>query len=185
MRKGFIATYFIFLSSSVFADEIVYIGAGGQFGTFEQTNTSDFEGADFTALQLTLGAYIYGNHALEVRFTKGVNGEEFTSSGVKQTLEVSDATSVFYKYDFELTEKIKLYPLVGFTEAEFDVEYTNSNINYSIVDSSGLSYGLGANINISDDVKVYAEYISYFSDDKESVTIDYNGISAGVNFLFD
>ncbi|KJZ11928.1 hypothetical protein TW85_16235 [Marinomonas sp. S3726] len=185
MKKSFIAAVIVAASSQAVADNVVYIGAGGQLGTFEQTNTANFDGADFTALQLTLGAYIYGNHALEVRFTNGISGEKFTHSGDEQTIEVSDATSVFYRYDIELTESTKLYPLIGFSEAEFDVEYTNSsNNNYTIIDSSGLSYGLGINTEISEDVRLYAEYISYFSDDKESVTIDYTGLSAGIMVSF-
>ncbi|EAQ67780.1 glycyl-tRNA synthetase [Marinomonas sp. MED121] len=186
MKKNFITAVIVVASSQAVADNTVYIGAGGQLGTFEQTNTADFDGADFTALQLTLGAYVYGNHALEVRLTSGMSGEEFTHSGDEQTLQVSDAMSVFYRYDFELTKSTKIYPLVGFTEADFDVVYTSSsNSDYTIVDSSGLSYGLGVNTEISEDVKIYAEYISYFSDDKGSNTIDYTGFSAGVNFLFD
>ena len=185
MKKSFIAAVIVAASSQAVADNVVYIGAGGQLGSFEQTNTAGFDGADFTALQLTLGAYIYGNHALEVRFTNGISGEKFTHSGAEQTVEVSDAMSVFYRYDFELTESTKLYPLIGFSEAEFDVEYTNSsNSNYTIIDSSGLSYGLGLTTEISDDVRFYAEYISYFSDDKESVTIDYTGVSAGITVSF-
>lgn len=185
MKKSFIAAVIVAASSQAVADNVVYIGAGGQLGTFEQTNTANFDGADFTALQLTLGAYIYGNHALEVRLTNGISGEKFTHSGDEQTLEVSDAMSVFYRYDIELTESTKLYPLIGISEAEFDVEYTNSsNNNYTIIDSSGLSYGIGLNTEISDDVKFYAEYISYFSDDKGAFTIDYTGLSAGITVSF-
>lgn len=186
MKKSFIATSIVLASSFSFADDIIYIGAGGQLGTFEQTNTSGFDDADFTAFQLILGVYIRGNHALELRYTDGISGEEFTHSGSEQTIEVSEATSIFYKYDFNLTESVNIYPLLGFTESEFDVEYTNSSSsNYTIVDSSGFSYGLGLSAKVKDNIKLYAEYISYFSDDKESVTIDYTGVSAGINILFD
>lgn len=185
MKKSLLCVGLLSISTSVFSDGNFYGGIGLQGGTYEQSNTSGFDGANFAAYQLTLGKYLTENNAIEIRLSKGMKGEEFTYGGYDQELKVSSGTSFFYKYDFDISESAKLYPLVGYTKAKFDVEYSDYNYEYTISDLSGFSYGLGFSANVSDTVKFNAEYISYFSDDKSSVTVDYTGVTAGINVLFD
>lgn len=185
MKMRILCVGLLSVSTSVFADGNFYGGLGLQGGTYEQSNTSGFDGASFAAYQLTLGKYLNDNNAIEIRLSKGLRGEEFTYSGYDQKLKVSNATSFFYKHDFDISESNKIYPLVGYTKGKFDVEYSDYNYEYTISDLSGFSYGLGFSANISETVKFNAEYISYFSDEKNSVTIDYTGVTAGINVIFD
>ena len=185
MKKRFLLIGLMPMSISVFADGEAYGGIGIQAGTYEQTNTSGFDGADFSAYQLTLGKYLSESNAIEVRLTKGISGEEFTYGGYNQSLKVVSAKSLFFKHDFNITESNKIYPLIGYTEAKFDVDFSDYNVGYTISDLSGFSYGLGFSANISETMKFNAEYISYFSDDKTSVTVDYSSVNAGINIVFD
>jgi len=172
---GVIAVSFFINSMAVSANEgVKYGGVGYHLGSYEETGLSS---ASLTGLELKFGSYISDTVALEGRLTIGTGNDTISVFGIGVDIELNNALSLFLKGDIPLSPTANLYGLIGFTKGKI----TASVLGFSVSeDDSGLSYGIGAESKLSDDVYFSGEYVFYLSED----TYDYEGFNFGIKKLF-
>lgn len=155
-----------------------YVGANYTFVTYDEEFLGD---ADLGALSGKVGARINPYISAELRAGVGVADETATDGNVSVTLELDYLVGGYVL--FGLPNKTPIYPYIalGYTKGELTLSATDPGGSFSISESdSDLSYGLGANLAISDNVQLNAEYMKYIDKDDYEVS----GISIGASYLF-
>lgn len=151
-----------------------YFGASYHIGTYDETG---FPEANPTALTFKAGKYLEKNVAMEARLGLGLTDDTVTYLGTDIDLEVKNVLSFFVKGDLNLSESANIYGLFGFTKGKLEASTSFGLISE---DDSGLSYGLGIEAKMSNDLYFSGEYILYISEDD----YDYNGFNFGITKLF-
>ena len=162
-------------SMAVKSDEgVSYGGIGYHLGTYEETGLPS---ASPTGLELKFGTYVSDRAAFEGRLVMGMGDDSINISGFDVDIELDRAISLFLKGDLPLSSTANLYGLIGFTKGKITASVPGFSFS---VDDSGLSYGVGAEAELSNDVYVSGEYVFYLSED----TYDYSGFNLGLKKLF-
>lgn len=157
-----------------------YIGVGYHWGDYKNENSVK---SDPSAVQLVVGHYLLPIVAIEGRFGKGVgsDGIEQGGSDTGASLEVDRYASVFARIDLPLADWVNLYGLGGYTEGRLEA----SAGGYSVTDKdSGLSYGVGLEMQGRKDTFISAEYIQYLDESDAGVDYEYNGFNVNVGMYF-
>lgn len=172
---GVVGAVLMMTSMAVKSEEgISYGGIGYHLGSYEEPG---FPSASPTGLELKFGTYVSDRVAFEGRIVKGVGDDSIKVLGIDVNLEVDSAISLFLKGDLPLSPTANLYGLIGFTKGKITASVPGFAFS---VDDSGLSYGVGAETELSNDVYVSGEYVFYLSED----TYDYSGFNLGLKKLF-
>ena len=172
----------LFFSSSLMAaNGQSYFGAGYHMGTYKEEG---YSAANPTALGFRGGMYIADNVAIEGRYSFGLSDDTVTVfvpgvGNINVDLELESALSVFLKADLPLSPTANVYGLVGFTEASIKAKAVGYPVTVSDSDS-GLSYGLGIEFSLAEDIYAGGEYIMYIDESE----YDYSGINIGITRLF-
>lgn len=155
-----------------------YFGAGYHSGSYNQTGLPK---ASLNALKIKGGKYITDRIAIEGHLALGMGSDRVTVTtfglDVDVDVELENAISVFLKGDFPLLDSTTIYGLIGATKGELTVSSLGSSVTE---DGSGLSYGLGVDVNIREDLLVGGEYIMYFDESD----FDYTGFNISITKLF-
>lgn len=165
----------ILVSTTSFAETgQSYFGVGYHLGSYDETG---FPKANLNGLKIKGGKYISDTVAVEGHYTLGMGSDTVTYLGVDVDIELKYAISAFLKADLPLSETAKIYGLLGFTKAELEASALGTTITE---DDSGLSYGFGVDVNITEDILIGGEYIIYLDESN----YDYTAFNIGITKLF-
>lgn len=165
----------LIMSTNSFASEgQTYFGADFHMGTYDETG---FPKANPTGVGIKAGKYFSDNVAFEGRLLLGMGDDTVRFLGVDVDLELDNALSLFVKADMPLSPSANVYGLLGFTKGKLNASVGSFATS---ADDSGLSYGIGAEAEISESLLLSGEYIFYISEND----YDYTGFNIGVKKLF-
>jgi len=157
-----------------------YAQAEGYFGgniSFLEYSEGGFEEASLTAVVGRLGTTFNENFSGEIRLGFGVGDDSVDVFGTDVDVELDNMFGVYVRGGIPVTDSFFPYAIVGYTRGEV----TASALGYSESNSeSDVSFGLGADINLSQNAIINMEYMSYF--DKDGTEID--GFSVGIASKF-
>ncbi|WP_144391496.1 porin family protein [Pleionea sediminis] len=97
--------------------------------------------------------------------------------GSEAKFSIDYLASVFVKYDLMPKETFNAYGLIGYSQAKFQAK--NNIFRYEETDSD-LSYGLGADYEVAEDIRLYVEAVQLI-DTSDAELRSYN-IGVQVNF---
>ncbi len=150
--------------------DLFYVGAGYSQNSLDVEKGDSY---DLGTLGINLGVKPSPYFAAELRLSTGVADD---SAGLVE-VDQKDTYSIFLKPQLPVADRFHVYGLLGYTTTKFDV---SSSIDSEEVSKDDVSYGIGAQVDVVDNVAVSLDY-SRLIDDSE-VTLD--GIRLGVNFTF-
>ena len=157
-------------------------------------------GRDFKTLGFTAG-YQYNQYfSLETRFSKGTSGNtyDYTVVGFEDE-EAGEKTDIDYqaliliKASYPLSEKFNVYATTGYAQTQIERKVLDpmlnsmTGVNQSTFTSTekGLTYGLGADYKVTNNVSLFVEYQT-LPDWKpvSSVSHNWDSINLGFNYAF-
>lgn len=153
-----------------------YIGASFHLGTYDESN---FPKANPNGIKIEMGKYLADNVAIESHLLLGSGSDTITESGIDFGVKLKNVLSFFVKGDIPISESANFYGLIGFTKGKLEFSIPAYGLSGSD-DDSGLSYGLGIEAEISDNLYFSGEYVYYLSDSD----YDYTGFNFGISKLF-
>jgi len=170
-----------------------YVGAGYTMLTVSPEGGPDF---DLSALGVRGGYYFNKYFSVEGRLAIGVGDDSMTDTvdvpgfgTYTGTLTVSldYSLGVYAVGHIPLTERFQLYGLAGFTQHSVNLElcvppFGCEDDSY---DDSDLSFGVGAEFDMTKNLSLGVEYVSYFTDGEiEGDKYDADGLGITLNYLF-
>ncbi|HET8802701.1 MAG TPA: porin family protein [Marinobacter sp.] len=169
-------------SGLVTAEEMgqkAYVGANYNFVTYDE-DTLDDE-LDLGALSGKVGAKINPYVSAELRAGFGVADETASNGSISAKLELDYIVGGYALFGIPNETQIYPYVALGFTKGELTATISGPGGSVSASESeSDLSYGVGANVALTDNVVLNAEYMQYIDKDEYEVS----GISIGGSYLF-
>ena len=156
-----------------------YVGLGYGFGTTEVSATDGYEyigdSIDTDNIALQAGYNINQFVAVEGRVNLGLDNEDNYDAGV-------DSVALFVKPQYPVTADFAVYALLGYAWNTLYSDVTND------VDADGFAYGIGAKYEVVENVEVFADYTSLYSDTETFGNVDvdediYN-VTVGVSYKF-
>lgn len=131
-----------------------------------------------TALIGLLGANITDRFAVEGRLGTGLQDDTVTVSGADVTTEIDSLIGVYGIGHINLSGGSSVYGLLGLSRAELTFSYPdNPALDSTSDDKTGLSFGLGADIPVSNYVALNIEFVQYLMSG-----FDLSAFSFGVKF---
>lgn len=147
--------------------------AGGNY-TFVNADGNGVGDADLGTLSAKVGGHITPFFGLEARAGFGVDDDD-VGGGVDV-----EANSFFGGYgtlNVVNESPFTPYGIIGFTRYELEVD---GPLGSRDEDESGLSYGIGVNMAINDELSGNLEYMRYIDEDD----LEIDGIGLGLTFNF-
>lgn len=185
MKKVFLATSAVALmANSAFAlaqdnTPQAYVGGNYVFATFEEDGIAD--DIDLGALVAKVGTKINPYFSAELRAGFGVADETASVDDFSATIEIDYLVGGYGVLGIPNKTPVYPYVVLGFTKGELTLSATGPAGSASASASeTDMSYGVGANFDITSNVQMNAEYMSYI--DKDGAEI--SGISVGASYLF-
>ena len=172
MLKALLAASIISASCAASAAEMY---AGGGIAVL------DADDVTYNAVYGRFGAFFNENISAEARLGLGVGDD--TVDGAKY--ELDNYYGVYIRGGIPATEIFYPYAILGFTKGKASYSYSEvilgQEFSASGSDSeSDLSYGVGADFAVTENLKINAEYMSYMDKDAAELT----GFTVGVAFSF-
>jgi len=169
-----------------------YVGAVYTMLTASPEGLPDF---DLSALGVRGGHYFNKYFSVEGRLAVGVGDDSLSTIGdvgfgpetVTLAIDLDYSLGVYAVGHIPLTEQFQLYGLVGLTKQEITLEGCAASVG---CDSEGfgdsdLSLGVGVEFDVTRNLSLGLEYISYLTDgDIYGVKYDTDGVGLTVNYLF-
>ena len=176
--KKYLYVFFAFFSCvglSQAADKMGtrYMGVDYSMFTYDETG---FPEAEPSALRLKAGYFFTDNVAVEGQLGFGIEDDTITS-GIPITLELDNFISVLLRGQIPLANTFNIYGVVGMTRA--DLTASSGAIAISDADTS-VSFGVGADFEVSDDMYLNVDYMSYL----DETAYDLTAFSVGLRFNF-
>ena len=169
-----------------------YVGAGYTMLTVSPEGGPDL---DLSALGVRGGYYFNKYFSVEGRLAFGVGDDSVSEtvdigSGPEPAtlkFELDHSIGVYAVGHIPLTEQFQLYGLVGFTKQSVTVDASIPSLGSGSdsYDDSGLSFGVGAEFDMTKNLSLGVEYVSYITDgDIEGLSYDADGLGITLNYLF-
>jgi len=169
-----------------------YVGAGYTMLTVSPEGGPDL---DLSALGVRGGYYFNKYFSVEGRLAFGVGDDSVSevidigfgpeTATLKFSLDYS--LGVYAVGHIPLTEQFQLYGLVGFTQHEVTVDASIPSLGSDSegFDDSDLSFGVGAEFDMTKNLSLGVEYVSYFTDgDIDGLKYDTDGLGITLNYIF-
>jgi outer membrane immunogenic protein len=159
--------------------------AGLQYGVADYSEDGISKSYSPDALLLRVGKYLNPNLTIEGRLGTGLNSDtqflpEFGTSGLDVKMELDLILGVYAAGHFNLTESASLYALVGISRVEADVTVPQFPAAKKSDDNTDLSYGVGAEIGIANNLALNVEYMQYLDESN----FDLSALALGVTVRF-
>jgi opacity protein-like surface antigen len=160
-----------------------YVGVGYTMLTYSEDGFPDF---DISALGVRGGYYFNNYFSVEGRFGFGVGDDTQTVSvflpGIgtftgDATVELDNMFGVYAVGHIPLTKQFQLYGLVGLTQGEITASVNGFSVSE---DDSDLSFGVGAEFDMTPNMSLGIEYTSYITED----AYDVDGLGISFNYIF-
>ena len=173
-----VATAVLLMSNSVLAGNAGSRYAGIQYAITTYSEDGVSEEPKPTASIGLLGANITDNFAVEGRLGIGLQDDTITVSNADVTTEIDSLIGVYGIGHINLNGGSSVYGLLGLSRAKFTFSYPdNPTLGSKSDDETGLSYGIGADIPVSNYVALNIEYVQYLISG-----FDISAFSFGVKF---
>jgi len=171
-KKGLIAGLGIsaLLSGSVQAEN--YYGGNITFLGYEEEGIDD--DASLTSISGRLGTDFNENFSGEVRLGFGVGDDTIEVIGFDVDVELDNMIGAYVRGGIPVSESFFPYVTVGYTRLELTASI--SGFGSESDSESDVSFGVGTDINVSQNIILNLEYMNYF--DKDGAEID--GFSIGI-----
>ena len=164
-----------------------YVGVGYSMMTVSPELLGDY---DLSALGVRGGYFFNKYFSVEGRLAFGIGDDSKTYTDgidfVTLKLELDNSIGVYALGHIPVSDQFELYGLIGFTQVE--VTGSASGTLGSGSDSysdSDLSFGVGAEFNMTPALSLGLEYTSYITDGEiEFLKYDADAINFAVNFYF-
>ena len=161
-----------------------YIAASLGFMDYEETaEVIGFPPVKFdssiNSLNVRLGKNYTEHFSAEVRLGLGLGDDPVKADGeeIDANLEMRDMYGVYARGGMQVDERFYPYVIVGYTQAKLEASSLGIAIDG---DFGGVSYGLGIDVDINNDVKGNIEYMSYF----DTVGVEVAGFTLGLSKSF-
>lgn len=178
MKKTALAIGLCCLSATLFARERPYMNVGASFTEYDSDGLPS--AVDMEGLRLRAGTHFSPHLGLEVHLLLGTSGSSVTSSSVKWDVDTDMVYSFLARAQYPVSV-VNLYALGGYSFGEFSATSNNDAFGSESGQESGLSYGVGGDVEVYDNIYLNLDYMVYFSDDN----FTYAGASVGVRVLLD
>jgi opacity protein-like surface antigen len=133
--------------------------------------------ANPSLVSFRVGSSLNKNLAVEGRFGVSLGDDQVRVLGVDVDVKVDNFYGLYAKGILPLGNAFSLYGLVGFTQAKVTASALGNSASTS---DSDLSYGFGADFELSRTMSVNLEWAKLVEGDAYKL----NGISVGMNFRF-
>ena len=170
--------FYLGLAYGLMGDSLDVIDNRGNFpgnplGTGADREVFDL---DHSSVMLQAGYKFNSYVAIEGRYWFGISDD--TVNGPFANYDVSaDAWGIYVKPMYPVTDAFDIYALLGYGATDYAVS-TNTASHWSnsfVTDSDdGFSWGLGASYAFTDNVAVFVDYVSIYSDDKNLYDATYD-----------
>ncbi len=161
-----------------------YAGIGYAFGTADVTVDAPEFGIE-TEKTVDAVAFIAGYDfnqyvAVEGRYNYGIE-DDVIYKKVVETIS-TDSASIFVKPQYPVTAEASVYALLGYSWLDVNSNYAET------IELDGFSWGLGAEYAVAENIEVFADYTSLYSDDYSvdyaDVEEDIYNVTIGVKYNF-
>lgn len=150
---------------------------GGGLAAVKYAEDGIDDEASMKALYGRFGSYLNEYFSAEMRFGLGVDEgtvtERVLGMSVDVDVELNHFIGAYIRGGVPVTSGFTPYVIVGFTRAEVEASLSGFS---ATADESDTSYGLGADIDVGESVKLNIEYMNYI--DKDGGELD--GVSIGL-----
>ena len=150
-----------------------YVGVNYMDGSLEIMDSID---ADLPSLVVRAGYNLNDFISAEVRGGFGV-GQEDSVAGSGVDFELEDFYSALVVVKAPSHTSVTPYLVAGFTRAEFKA---SSNWGNDTETENDFTYGIGADVELTETIALNAEWISYIS----KGDVEFSGPSLGVSMAF-
>jgi len=157
------------VSGTVFGDDIYY-GANVAFIDYSEEGVA--ADASVTALYGRVGTSFNENFSAEARIGFGLADDTVTIFGEDIDVELNNYFGAYLKGGAQVTEVIYPYAIIGYTRGEVEYSAFGASISES---ESDVSFGLGADLTVTDGMTFNIEYMNYY--DKDGAEL--SGFSVG------
>ena len=163
----------------VIDDSGFYLGLGYGFGTTEVSVTDGYEfiadSIDTDNIALQAGYNFNKYVAVEGRYNIGLENDDYANAGI-------DSASLYVKPQYPVSDAMSIYALVGYS---WNTLFSDVDED---TDADGFAYGIGAKYEVVENVEVFADYTSVYSDTETYGDIDidediYN-VTIGATYKF-
>ena len=158
-----------------------YLGAG-QSKVIIDPNASGVEEMGPTSAVVRFGYSMADSVAVEGRIGSGVGNDTVGDSGDKIDVDIKRIVSGYLAGYFPVSDRFSLYWLAGISSVS--IELNKPGGGYSRSDDIGLSYGIGAEANITKSISGYFEYIEYPDGDYKTEDLDIKAATIGAKYSF-
>ncbi|MDX1458946.1 MAG: outer membrane beta-barrel protein [Marinobacter sp.] len=156
-----------------------YVGANYVFLTYEEDGIS--EDFDLGALVAKAGAKFNPYLSAEFRAGLGVDDHSESGGGFTAELELDYLVGGYAIAGIPNETPIYPYAVLGVTKGKLTASVSGFGESASVSESeSDISFGIGANFAVNDEVNLNAEYMNYLDKDGAEIT----GVSVGLVVLF-
>src|SRR5690606_13920656 len=163
------------LPAVAMANQHSYVGLQYSQVEYKESGAPDIEP---TAIAVKAGAQLSDFLAVEARVGFGAGDDSVSAGGTKLSLEVDNYISAYLKPTLPVGERFAVYALAGVTRSKLEMK---TNTGFSDTDSqTDLSYGVGADLNLSTNSFVSVEYARLLKGDD----YDLDALSIGLGFRF-
>lgn len=160
--------------SNVYADDYY---AGGTFLVLDYSE-SGFEDASLNALGGRIGRQFNENFSGEIRAGFGVGDDSVNVFGTDVDVELNHFFGGYLRGGIPVGPSLYPYAIAGYTRGE--AEASVSGVGSVTESESDVSYGIGIDIQLSENLDLNIEHMNYL--DKDDTEID--GFSAGFAWRF-
>lgn len=176
LSKAILVAVMSFSVSAIAVAENQYY-AGGGFA-FLDYSEDGFDDASLNSIYGRLGIDFNENFSGELRVGFGIGDDSVDVFGTDVDVELDNFFGAYVRGGIPVADTFFPYIVAGFTRGEVTV--SASGFGSESESETDVSFGLGADVKVSDSFILNVEYINYF--DKDSVEIDGFSLSAVTNF---
>ncbi len=152
--------------------ETGYFGGNLAFVDYSEEGIND--DASLVAIFGRLGKNFNENFSGEIRAGIGIGDDSVDVFGTDVDVELDSMFGAYVRGGIHAAESFFPYVVLGYTRGE--VTASVSGFGSESESESDVSFGLGADVNVSEMFKINVEYMNYF--DKDGAEID--GFSIGI-----
>lgn len=148
------------------AENQYYGGLGVAFLEYSEDGVSD--DASLNAINGTLGVNFNENFSGEIRAGFGVGDDSVNILGTNVDVELDTFFGAYVRGGIPAAEAFFPYVVLGYTRGE--VTASAPGFGSSSESESDVSFGLGADVNVSETLTINAEYMNYLDKDGAEVS---------------
>jgi len=169
-------------TSNVLAGQAGSMYGGIQYAIATYSEDGMSEEIEPTALVGRLGKNINDNFSIEGRLGIGLQDDTVNIGGIADVkLEIDSVIGVYGVGHVNLNESSSIYGLLGLSRVEGTISLPDfPSAGSESDDETGLSFGVGADIGIGNNVALNIEYVQYLN----KSDFDVSALAFGVKFGF-